>query len=199
MSAGIYVITNKANGKYYVGQSQNVQRRMQAHRACLRIGKHHNIHLQSAWNKYGEPMFLFEIVEICAIDDLTPREMEWVSFFRSGGLYNIASIDAPMRGRRHTPEAIAKMKGPRPDGWAQRISAALTGRKHSAEHARKTGLSKRKPVHIVGTTIWYPSIQDAAKDIGVHPFNLGAHLNGRSKTCRGRVFAFGMPPTASTT
>jgi group I intron endonuclease len=199
MSAGIYVITNKTNGKYYVGQSSNIERRIQAHKYWLRAGKHHNAYLQAAWAKYGEDAFRFEVVEMCAADDMTAREMEWVSFFRSGGLYNIATVEAPMLGRRHTAEAIAKMKVPKPEGWAAKISAALKGRKHSAEHARKTGLVKQKPVHLVGTDVWYPSITAAAQAIGVHPFNLGAHLNGRSKTCRGRVFAFGLPPQKNVT
>ena len=64
---GIYQIRNKNNGKVYIGQvyaTKGANRRWLEHRAALRKGNHYNPHLQSAWNKYGEVNFSFEILEV---------------------------------------------------------------------------------------------------------------------------------------
>lgn len=190
MQPGIYVITNTVTHKVYVGQAVNIRRRWNDHKAHLRRGVHANKYLQSAWNKYGEALFLFEVVENCPVADLVAREQEWVSFFPQSLRYNIGSIGAPMRGRKHTPEAIQKMKAPKSKEVAVKISKALTGKKHTPEHARKTGLAKRKAVRVRGTNIVFDSIKDAAAFAGVHVNNLRENLYGRSRTCKGYVFEF---------
>lgn len=63
--SGIYKIVNKVNGKYYIGSSEDIERRwIRCHRKCLRGGYHRNIHFQRSWNKCGENNFELIIVEI---------------------------------------------------------------------------------------------------------------------------------------
>lgn len=63
-SHGIYFITNKINGKKYVGSTcDSFLNRLYRHRNLLSKNKHHCFHLQNAWNKYGGSNFLFKIVE----------------------------------------------------------------------------------------------------------------------------------------
>jgi group I intron endonuclease len=59
----IYKIRNVVNGKFYVGSTMDTRERFRTHRNKLRRSTHHCAHLQSAWNKYGEDCFVFEIVE----------------------------------------------------------------------------------------------------------------------------------------
>jgi group I intron endonuclease len=59
---GIYKITNKINGKVYIGQSINIERRWKEHISDKR--KNSLIHL--AIEKYGEKNFNFEIIEECS-------------------------------------------------------------------------------------------------------------------------------------
>ena len=40
--SGIYLITDTANGRKYVGQSENVYRRRKQHFSALKAGKHEN-------------------------------------------------------------------------------------------------------------------------------------------------------------
>lgn len=190
MMSGIYAICNIRTKKYYVGQASILHRRFKDHKALLRSNRHHNKYLQASWNKHGEEIFKFKVLEYCPIVDLTVREIEWVETLRSSGLYNIATVEAPMLGRKHTVEAINKMKKPRSKETAKKISMALTGKKHSEEHCRKTGLSKRKAVYEVATGKQFDSIKEAAKYIGVHPYNLGKHLNGVYKLCKGKEFKY---------
>lgn len=64
---GIYRITNLINSKFYIGSSSNLKKRLYEHQRELNLGIHTNKHLQSAWNKYGEENFKFEVIE--TIDD----------------------------------------------------------------------------------------------------------------------------------
>ena len=92
MYIGIYKIENLLNGKVYIGQSVDITKRWSTHVAELNNNCHHNIHLQNAWNKYGEENFEFSIVEECDISQLNQREIYWISKFNScKNGYNLTS------------------------------------------------------------------------------------------------------------
>jgi group I intron endonuclease len=77
--AGIYGWVNLVNGKVYVGSTDNLARRKYHHIAKLKVGKHPNTHLQSAWNGYGVNNFEFIVLEV--VDDpiwLRAREHAWI-------------------------------------------------------------------------------------------------------------------------
>lgn len=59
----IYRITNMSNGYYYIGSAESFERRRWQHKYDLKRGQHKNPRLQAAWNKYGEEMFVFEVIE----------------------------------------------------------------------------------------------------------------------------------------
>lgn len=61
--AVIYRITNMANGKFYIGSAESFARREWQHKHALRRKEHKNPHLQASWDKHGEEMFVFEVVE----------------------------------------------------------------------------------------------------------------------------------------
>jgi len=189
MITGIYAIRCRMSPSVYIGQARNIPRRFGDHKSRLRGNRHHNQHLQNAWNKYGEAAFIFEPVEYCHSDDLTMREIEWVSLFKKV-VYNIASVEAPMLGRRHTLESIAKMRKPRSEETKARQREALRGRVFSEVHRKHIGARKMKAVVIKATGQRYDSIKEAAAALGVSKVNLSAHLHGRSKSCKGLVLVF---------
>lgn len=89
---GIYRITNKINGKSYIGKTgMNFGDRWDSHRALLNAGKHDNPHLQRAWNKYGAAAFEFAIVELVSDPaELNDREIKYIADYRNlGSSYNI--------------------------------------------------------------------------------------------------------------
>jgi group I intron endonuclease len=59
-SGYVYYIRNAINGNWYVGSTVN-KKRLAAHKRQLKKNEHDNCHLQSAWNKYGESAFTFNI------------------------------------------------------------------------------------------------------------------------------------------
>jgi group I intron endonuclease len=75
---GIYLITNKLNGKRYIGLSSNINRRFMEHKTPKNILK--KTVLARALKKYGIDNFTFEILE--AIEDqeaLFEREIFWIN------------------------------------------------------------------------------------------------------------------------
>lgn len=71
---GIYKITNKLNGRFYIGSSQNLRKRKKAHFKDLRMGVHSNKFLQRSFIKDGEENFTFEVLEICFKEECLIKE-----------------------------------------------------------------------------------------------------------------------------
>lgn len=64
--SGVYIFRNTISGKCYIGSTvMTLKKRMEHHLWHLRENKHKNNHFQSAWNKYGEDVFEYDILEVC--------------------------------------------------------------------------------------------------------------------------------------
>lgn len=88
----IYSITNKINGKVYVGQSDDYERRKNHHLLSLRSNKHYIEKLQNDFNIYGEHNFEFKVLINCQIDELDFYEqyyIEQLNSFEDNGGYNL--------------------------------------------------------------------------------------------------------------
>lgn len=111
VTCGIYAIRCSANGRDYVGSSNDVMRRWRGHCRLLRAGTHHCRYLQFAWNKHGEEAFSLDVLESCAKDALLERE-QWHLEHRDR-LFNATLIaDKPpsAAGKKRSPEFCAKMR-----------------------------------------------------------------------------------------
>lgn len=88
---GIYKITNKFNGKCYIGQSIDIYRRWTEHKNVKYWNYNRSKLLYKAFRKYGVHNFNFEIVERCSKERLSVREEFWIkkcNAFGSDG-YNL--------------------------------------------------------------------------------------------------------------
>lgn len=117
---GIYRIRNKINDKRYTGSTNDFEGHWEGYRKALRKGVFHNIHLQRAWNKYGECNFAFEVEEEVVGDSKALLAIEQIYLdegFELGILYNIAKIagggdlgyHGGMLGKSHTQKTKDKM------------------------------------------------------------------------------------------
>ena len=79
---GIYKITNKINGKVYIGQSVNIFKRWSVHGNMNRVTNKSQV-ISKAIHKYGIESFTFEVLELCTKELLNSREIYWVSKFNS--------------------------------------------------------------------------------------------------------------------
>lgn len=91
---GIYSITNKLNGKRYIGKSKNIEKRFWAHKNVLlkycdnpeKYKRIVNRHLANAVVKYGIDNFLFEVLEqFEELDEnsLADAEIKWMEFYNT--------------------------------------------------------------------------------------------------------------------
>lgn len=82
-NCGIYIIQNNINNHIYIGSSINVKKRFNSHLNLLNKNKHSNLHLQSAWNKYGQENFVFLHVERISIPETRLiRENKWIKIYK---------------------------------------------------------------------------------------------------------------------
>lgn len=142
----IYKIRNVVNEHYYVGSTVDSRKRFWSHRKDLRTGNHVCIHLQRAWNKYGEDCFRFEIIEqLPTRDDLFPAEQKWLDeHFGKDYCYNVAAhADAPMRDA--SPELRAKL-AERTKAWLERDGHPRQGYKCTPEEIAYSA-ERRKGKH----------------------------------------------------
>ena len=78
MKIYIYKITNKINGKIYIGQHKQTTIKENVDRY---LGS--GILIKKAQDKYGKENFTKEIVEYCNEEDVNDREVYWIRFYNS--------------------------------------------------------------------------------------------------------------------
>ena len=128
MKSGVYQIYNPINEKRYIGSSIDVTRRLKEHRRNLIAQRHHNQHLQNAWNKYGN-LLEFKPLEYCEPDQLLDLEQQYIDYYNSADRkfgYNIDAI------ANHASPGFHLSKETR-----EKISKAHTGRKRTPEEIEK--------------------------------------------------------------
>ena len=94
---GIYKITRKENGKSYIGQSNDIERRFSEHKSKK------DIPIEIAIQKYGVDAFTFEIIEECPLEKLDEREIYWINYYNTykGFGYNCSSGGGNNRGENN--------------------------------------------------------------------------------------------------
>lgn len=129
MTSGIYAITNLCDGKRYIGQSVDLNKRWRTHQWLLSSNKHYNPHLQRAWNRGDD--FEFSVIEECDKQDLNDREIYWIAYFHATEMqygYNLCVGGNSTTGRKFSEETKRKMSEKRkgykcsPEVVAQRVA-----------------------------------------------------------------------------
>ena len=114
---GVYKITNKINGKIYIGSTTTpFSLRFGQHKCQLRGNRHFNPHLQYSWNKYGESNFEFSPIEICDASSCMVREQHYIDTLHPA--YNVILKQRTSVTYKHNQTT------------KDRISLAFKGRNH---------------------------------------------------------------------
>lgn len=74
---GIYRYTNLINGKRYIGQSIDIEKRYKGH-----LSKKASL-IDKAIDKYGIENFRFEVLEFCEPEQLNELETYWITYYNT--------------------------------------------------------------------------------------------------------------------
>lgn len=150
---GVYGILNRITGKWYVGSSIELSKRMGRHLWELRTGRHHSQKLQRSFDKHGETAFEFKVLLTCVEADVHLFEQRAINVLKSASHgYNVAAEPKGgfMRGRKW-PEGtkaarVEAMKGfTHTEASRQRIKDALAARtdEEKALQAQRSSEARR--------------------------------------------------------
>ena len=168
--SGVYGIHCLANGKWYVGESKNVKRRVQCYIRIKKDGKQRLIF--SALNKYGVCAFVCYVLERCPVSELKSKEVFWGCKLASvspygynlkiGGTNN--SIFSEETKKKMSISRTGLSNGPMSEETKRIISEIKTGKKlgpQTDEHRKKVAESKRGKKRPVFTVEWINNMRKA--------------------------------------
>ena len=114
MISGIYKITNKVNGKVYIGQSVDIERRWKEHRQrpFNSNSQQYNSPLYRAIRKHGLDNFIFQVIEEGLPSELNDKEIYWINYYNSylNGYNLTLGGDTGEHNAKLTQEQINKIK-----------------------------------------------------------------------------------------
>lgn len=168
---GIYRIRNVVSGRFYIGSSEDIYRRFEAHRRRLRKGNHTNVGLQASWTKHGEDVFKFEILQRVPPEELRTVERNMlVPLLNHPMCCNMhdETYVFPRTGRVHSEEAKAKISAKVQAALAEgrggkfipseetraRMSESLKGNQNAKGHVRTEEHRRKLSEAVKGNQNW---------------------------------------------
>ena len=136
----IYLITNKINGKQYVGQSirNDINIRWKQHKN----NKSGDTPISKAYNKYGIENFKFQIICICFDEDCNKYEIDYIKQYNtiSPNGYNLR---VGGENSKHHADTIKKLSDKMKEKWLITKHPCI-GLKYSEEYKKKMSDSVKK-------------------------------------------------------
>lgn len=118
--AGIYYFKNKVNGKYYIGQSVKLRKRLLDHYSHYITGRYDHLPIYKAFKKYGIENFELGILDTirdalskktkAILDELEIKYIKEYNSYGKTGYNQTRGGDAGVLGLKHTNETKEKLK-----------------------------------------------------------------------------------------
>lgn len=182
----VYLITNSINSKLYVGITNSPTKRWNKHTYDTKHNSPCVIH--RAMRKYGIDNFIVSEIKQCSSkEELLESEQFYIKDLKThvsmGGYNETFGGEAPMLGRKHTPEARKKMS------LSQIGKSRGKGKKLTIAHKQKLRESHGKIVvkldlnwKIITT---YRSASEAGRMNNIAASNISGVCVGKKKTAGG--------------
>ena len=209
MDITVYSISHTASGRFYVGQSSKTAARLSSHRNMLRRGDHHCVHLQRAWDAYGESAFQFlRLASFDAHEDAIKEEQRILDeLFATGALFNSARSNDPKISilfatskearkrasltRSKAPHLLAQLADARKNAFTK---DAIAKRVASTKRNGTACAAQRMPViamdYATGQSRRFISLAEASRVTGASHGNIHSCCNGIRRIANGFVFTY---------
>lgn len=133
---GIYVYTNKIDGKQYVGKSIDIEKRRKGHLHKVQCGDNSLFH--NALRKHGENGFYFQVIEECSADTLDERERFYIKKLGSAYPNGYNLTEGGDGGNMFLRRSREQMEETR-----KKMSVSHMGVKHTKEEVEKISSSQK--------------------------------------------------------
>lgn len=186
---GIYKITNKINGNFYIGQSVDVKRRIMEHKTPKANG---NDRLHNDMKKFGVKNFEFELIEECKTEELKAKELFYIK--KMNPFYNTVGKKVPDETKKRISEGNKRWWESLDDSSKQKvINNNLTGPKkgHEVSEETRKKISKKISevqgikVMIVETGQVFDKIKFCEEYLGACKGTVYSYWKGKIKTVKG--------------
>lgn len=168
LKSGIYKITNKLNGRIYIGSAKEFKERWKQHLSSLRNQKHSNKFLQADFNKCGEEVLVFEVIEVTDGKNKEERlliEEGYIKQHYDSGIscYNLCNRAISREGcKDKNPDLANKRRLDGPDG-KRRERIGLASKRMWAEFTPEQREHMSKEQRKKADDFWHTSKSDEAK------------------------------------
>ncbi len=196
---GIYKITNKINGKVYIGQSLCIENRIKEHIRNINYPDRKNA-IYSAFRKYGIENFSFDVIEECKEEDLDNREKYWIKYYDSyNNGYNLTL--GGENGRKYDYDYIVEQykiyktteKTAEAIGCHYHTVSNALKAQNITPYAKSSGLPRKiKQIDPVTLKVVaeYEKIKDGAEAVGVSDCAISNVLRGLKKAAGGYIWKY---------
>jgi len=188
--SGIYKLTNKLDGKVYIGQSKDIKKRWRSYGWTNKGAA--NPHLRNALKQHGLEGFIFEILELLEGKEFKDdREKFWIKEFKSNnkdfGYNKTEGGDGTI-----SEESRLRMSETRKRLYTGK-NAYWYGRNHTEDTKKKISVAKSngnsfmfgkkgkdcpnsKKIVCLETGIIYNSVKEAGEAIGRNPVTISSSI-----------------------
>ena len=209
MEISVYFISHKPSKRFYVGQSSKTTTRLANHRNMLKRGDHHCIHLQRAWDMYGESEFdfiRFQSFETKA-EAMKAEQALLDKYFSTGVLFNSASSNDPRIGiqwattkearkrtsvtRSKAPHLLEQLSNARKNAFTpEAIAKRVANTKKNGNSFSTRRMAVRAINCANGDRFSFASMSEAASMTGASRGNIYSCCNGKRRIVNGFVFTY---------
>lgn len=191
----VYLITNRINGKHYVGITKHtIESRFRDH-ICNSKNPKLDRNLYRAMRKYGTDNFEVSLLEECHDDAIYEAEQKWIAIYNSNNFehgYNMTAGGEGCVDREYSPDTLQKMSD---SLKLQRASMTFEERKaltipaNNAKLGRKESEASRKLKSAAQTKRFSNMSDDELRKHGQRSHE-GISAEGRLRQIRGWNEAF---------
>ena len=187
---GIYKITNTLTNEFYIGKSNNIERRFMEHNTP----KNKKYLIDIDIKKYGKENFKYEVIIECSIEELDTLEKRYIEELKPK--YNVVHVrkTATKEFKEKVSKGTKRWWGNLPKETQNKIiknnltNRFKKGHVFSEETIAKIKANHKprfKPVRIVELDMTFKSVNDCEAFLNACAGTIAAYFKGKLKTVKG--------------